>query len=90
MSRCPFRVLAIGREHVLVFHPREGDDRMMLVDRVDEALLEQAEAEEQVLELHRRRDVLNDIYRKWGAPTGTREGEDTRPALDALDERKMP
>lgn len=87
MSRRPFRVLVIGREHVLVFQPREGEDRMMLVDRVDEALLEQADAEEQVLELHRRRDILNDIYRQWGPQEGVRDDQ-TLLAIPAVREEE--
>lgn len=86
MSRRPFRVLVIGREHVLVFQPREGEDRMMLVDRVDEALLG-PEAEDQVLELHRRRDILNDIYRQWGPQEGVRDDQ-TLLAIPAVREEE--
>lgn len=84
MSRKPFKVLQVGREHLLVFQPRPGDERMMLVDRVDEALLG-SDAEEQVMDLHRRRDVLNDIYRQWG-PQGPDREEPTLPALPAAKE----
>lgn len=86
MSRRPFRVLVIGSEHVLVFQPREGEDRMMLVDRVDEALLG-PEAEDQVLELHRRRDILNDIYRQWGPQEGVRDDQ-TLLAIPAVREEE--
>lgn len=65
MSR-PFKVLLIGREHVLVFQLKEHEDKMVLVDRIDEDLIHPHDLEGAVVSIHHRCDVLNRIFRQWG------------------------
>lgn len=86
MSHRPFKVLQVSREHILVFQAKPNEDRMVLVDRVDEAMIEdEDERLSAVLQLHNRREVLNDIYQEWG-PKPEREDDATRPYAASLKE----
>jgi len=86
VSHRPFKVLQVSREHILVFQAKPNEDRMVLVDRVDEAMIEdEDERLSAVLQLHNRREVLNDIYQEWG-PKPEREDDATRPYAASLKE----
>lgn len=70
----PFKVLLIGREHVLVFQPKPHEEKMVLVDRLNEELVHPKDLEGAVVSIHQRCDVLNRIFRQWGGER--REQED--------------